>query len=78
MASKPLFLSLLTFSALSSLGALLWTSNNLYGRQSAKTDVSAVEIIEKITGEGATKIRFRNTSNKNINALQVSVNGLFL
>jgi|GEM_PF-4657196 len=75
MASKPLFLSLLTFFTLSSLGALLWTSNNLYGRQSAKTDVSAVEIIEKITGEGATKIRFRNTSNKNINALQVSVNG---
>lgn len=75
MASKPLFLSLLTFFTLSSLGALLWTSNNLYGRQSAKTDVSAVEIIEKITGEGATRIRFRNTSNKNINALQVSVNG---
>lgn len=75
MASKPLFLSLLKFFTLSSLGALLWTSNNLYGRQSVKTDVSAVEIIEKITGEGATKIRFRNTSNKNINALQVSVNG---
>lgn len=75
MASKPLLLSLLTFFTLSSLGALLWTSNNLYGRQSAKTDVSAVEIIEKITGEGATKIRFLNTSNKNINALQVSVNG---
>jgi hypothetical protein len=45
-------------------------------RQSpAKTDTSAVEIVEKISGEGATKIRFRNTSNKSINALQVSVNG---
>lgn len=76
MASKPFFLSLLTFFTLSSLGALLWTSNNLSGRQSkAKTDTSAVEVVEKISGEGATKIRFRNTSNKSINALQISVNG---
>ena len=47
MASKPFFLSLLTLFTLSSLGELLWTSNNLYGRQSAaKKDTSAVEIVD--------------------------------
>lgn len=76
VSKKPLFFSLLTFFTLSSLGALLWTSNNLYGRQStAKKDTSAVEIVEKTSGEGAVKVGFRNTSNRNINALQVSVNG---
>jgi hypothetical protein len=34
-----------------------------------------VEIVEKVPGDGATKIRFRNTSNRSINALQVSVDG---
>lgn len=62
--------------AVSSLGGLVWTSNNLYGRQSTvKTVTTVVEIAEKTRGDGATKIGFRNASNKSINALQVSVDG---
>lgn len=77
MASKKaLLLPLLILFTFSSLGALLWTSNNLYGQQSTpKTLTSAVEIVAKIPGEGAIKISFRNVSNKSINALQVSVAG---
>jgi len=46
------------------------------GRQSKpKSLTDAVEIVEKIAGDGATKIAFRNVSNKNINALQVAVSG---
>lgn len=77
MASKKaLFLPILILFIFSSLGALLWSSNNLYGRQAtAKTLTSAVEIVEKVTGEGATRISLRNASNKSINALQVSVGG---
>jgi hypothetical protein len=59
-----------------SLGTLLWTSNDLYGQQSKVKAISnAVEVVEKTPGEGATKISFRNTSDKSINALQVSVSG---
>lgn len=72
---KALFLTFFMLVALS-LGGLLWTSNSLYGRQSpAKTVTTGVEIAEKIRGEGATKISFRNASNKSINALQISVGG---
>jgi hypothetical protein len=75
-SKKALFLPILTLFTFSSLGALLWTSNNLYGRQStAKTLTSAVEIVEKVPGEGASRISFRNASSKSINALQVSVGG---
>ena len=45
------------------------------GRQSKKSLTDAVEIVEKIAGDGATKIAFRNVSKKNINALQVAVSG---
>ena len=78
MAKKALFLPILIVFTFSSLSALLWTSKNLYGRQSTvktPTPTSAVEIVEKVPGEGATRIDFRNTSNKSINALQVSVGG---
>lgn len=77
MASKrPLFLPILILFTLSGLGALLWTSNNLYGRQStAKTPTGAVDIVQKVPGEGAVRISFRNLSHKSINALQVSVGG---
>ena len=75
-SKKALFLPILILFTLSSFGALLWTSTPLYGQQSTvKTPTSAVEIIEKIRGEGAVRIKFRNASNKNINALQVSVGG---
>ena len=40
-----------------------------------KAITTPIEIVEKVRGEGATKISFRNTSNKTINALQVSVSG---
>ena len=77
MASKkPLFLPVLILFILGSVGALLWTSNNLYGRQSrATTPTNAVEIVRTVPGEGATRITFRNLSQKSINALQVSVGG---
>lgn len=76
VSKKGLFLPILILFTLSSLSALLWTSSNLYGRQStAKTPTSAVDIVEKIAGEGAIRIGFRNDSNKSINALQVSVGG---
>ena len=77
MTSKTaLFSPILILVALTSLGGLLWTSDNLYGRQStAKSLNSAIEITEKIRSDGATKISFRNASNKSINALQVSVGG---
>ena len=77
MASKkPLFLPVLILFILGSVGALLWTSNNLYGRQSrATTPTNAVEIVQTVPGEGATRITFRNLSQKSINALQVSVGG---
>jgi hypothetical protein len=46
------------------------------GRQSKpKSLTDSVEIVEKIAGDGATKIAFRNVSNKNINALQLAVSG---
>lgn len=73
---KPLFLPILILFTLSILGAVLWASKNSYGRQStAKTLTGGVEIVGKISGEGATRISFRNSSNKNINALKVSVGG---
>jgi hypothetical protein len=77
MASKkPLFLPILMLFTFSGIGAALWTSNNSYGRQSpAKSLTSALEIVEKLPGERATRISFRNTSNKSINGLQVSVGG---
>ena len=72
---KPLITILMLF-VFGSLGGLVWTSNNPYCRQStAKMGTTAVEIVERKRGEGATKISFRNASNKNINALQVSVGG---
>ena len=75
-SKKSVFLPVLAFFTSISLGALLWTSNDLYGQHSkVKTISNGVEIVEKTPGEGATKISFRNTSNKNINALQVSVSG---
>src|SRR5687767_14747353 len=75
-SKKALFLPVLTLFIFSSLGALFWTSRNLYARQSTPwTLTSAVEIVEKIPGEGANRITFRNVSNKTINALQVSVGG---
>jgi hypothetical protein len=76
VSKKALLLPILILFTLSSLGALLWTSNQLYARQStAKIVTSPVEIVETIPGEGATRIRFRNASNKSINGLQVSVDG---
>ena len=76
MRSKNALFPILTLFTLSSLCAALWASNNLYARQStAKTLTGTVEIVGKIPGEGATRISFRNTSNKSINALQVSVGG---
>lgn len=75
-SKKSVFLPVLALFTSVSLGALLWASNDLYGRQSkAETIPNAVEVVEKTLGEGATKISFRNTSNKSVNALQVSVGG---
>lgn len=55
--------------------ALLWSSN-LYGHQSkAKGLDNAVEVIESKAVEGAMRITLKNTSSKNINALQVAVGG---
>ena len=72
---KRLLVPILILVGFSSLGALLWSSS-LYGRQSKpKSLTDTVEIVERIAGEGATKIAFRNVSNKNINALQVAVSG---
>jgi hypothetical protein len=57
------------------VGGLLW-STNLYGRQSrAKGLDNAVEIVESSAVEGAIRIALKNTSSKNINALQVAVGG---
>ena len=76
VTKKSVFLPVLALFTSISLGALLWTSNDLYGQQSkVKTISNAVEVVEKTSGEGAAKISFRNTSNKSINALQVSVSG---
>jgi hypothetical protein len=73
---RPLFLTLLVLFALCSLSGLVWNSNSLYGRQSSpRTANSTIEIVDQIHGENATKIRFRNASNKSINALQISVDG---
>ena len=75
-AKKALFVPLLVLFILSSLAVLLWTSSDLYGRQSRpKSLTNAVEVVEKIGGHGATKISFRNVSTKVINALQISVSG---
>ncbi len=55
------------------IGALLW-SRNLYGRQSkAKGLDNAVEVVESKPVEGAMRITLKNTSSKNINALQLAV-----
>lgn len=55
------------------VGAVLWSSN-LYGRQSrAKGLDNAVEIVESGVVESAMRITLKNTSSKNINALQVAV-----
>ena len=77
MASKKaLFFTILGLLMLSSFGALVWTSNKLYGRQStAKSITNTVEIVRKVAGEGATQVRFRNASNKSLNALQISIGG---
>lgn len=73
---KRLFIPILTFFTLSSLGALLWTSNNLYGRQSkAKSLTKAVQLVQTLPGDGAIRISLRNVSDKSINALQVAVGG---
>lgn len=75
-SKKALFLPVLVLFILSSLVALLWTSDNLYGRQSTPGSLTnAVEVVEKVSGHGATKISFRNVSTKVINALQISVSG---
>lgn len=71
----PISLAILMLFIFGSLAGLVWTSNDLYGRQSTTKMVTAVEIVEQERGEGATKISFRNASNKNINGLQVSVGG---
>ena len=76
ISKKSVFLPVLALFTSISLGALLWTSSDLYGQASkVKTLSNVVEIVQKIPGEGAARISFRNTSNKSINALQVSVNG---
>ena len=73
---KSVFLAVLALFTLSGLGVLLWTSNNLYGQQSkVKTVSNAVEIVETLPGDGASRISLRNTSSKSINALQISVGG---
>lgn len=57
------------------VGAFLWSSN-LYGRQSKAKDLGdAVEVVESKAVEGAMRITLRNTSSKNINALQIAVGG---
>lgn len=56
-----------------SVGAMLW-SRDLYGRQSkAKGLDNAVEVVESKAVDGAMRITLKNTSPKNINALQVAV-----
>jgi hypothetical protein len=73
---KSLLLASLALLTVSSLGAVVWTSSNLYGQQSpAKSLTDTIEVVEQVAGEGATKVRLRNASNKSINALQVSVDG---
>ena len=55
------------------VGAMLWSSD-IYGRQSkAKGLDNAVEVVESKAVEGAMRITLKNTSSKNINALQVAV-----
>jgi len=58
-----------------SVGAVLWSSD-LYGHQSkAKGLDNAIEVVESNAVEGAIRITLKNTSSKNINALQVAVGG---
>ncbi len=73
MSNKRLILAGLLLLLM--VGALVW-SRNLYGRQSkAKGLDNAVEVIESKAVEGAMRITLKNTSSKNINALQVAVGG---
>jgi len=72
---RILFITILLLVGLGSIRGL-WSSNSLYGRDSKPKNLTdALEIIETKAGEGVVRVSFRNASRKNINGIQVAVNG---